>query len=257
MLNNLAVFYTNERRFTEAEKIHLRALAIRENLDPPPLADIAQSKCNLAVVYHSRGDYAKAAELYQASLEDLGTSEGQAFEGLRDRCIQLCRPFALDLARYGSQPIRGSRTEERSGVTSELLSFYCLRFDLAGGWHPRIVRATGLLAWRNWHTCTAQDRMGKPVEVRVLSRAGSEMSERAAPSQSERARSEPASRRTTLAGLRLTLGSGQRTAASGLRGLNRLVLRQLTWRTSKTLPQPHWSLGTPTVVLHWRTVVNW
>src|SRR2546430_6251142 len=32
VLNNLAVFYTNERRFTEAEKIHLRALAIRENL---------------------------------------------------------------------------------------------------------------------------------------------------------------------------------------------------------------------------------
>jgi hypothetical protein len=34
-----------------------------------PVVDIAQSQCNLAVVYHSRGDYAKAAELYQASLE--------------------------------------------------------------------------------------------------------------------------------------------------------------------------------------------
>src|SRR5438552_4578101 len=30
-----------------------------------------------------------------------------------------------------------------------------------------------LLAWRNWQTRTAQDRMGKPVEVRVLSRAES------------------------------------------------------------------------------------
>ncbi len=28
-----------------------------------------------------------------------------------------------------------------------------------------------MLAWRNWQTRTAQDRMGKPVEVRVLSRA--------------------------------------------------------------------------------------
>jgi hypothetical protein len=28
-----------------------------------------------------------------------------------------------------------------------------------------------LLAWRNWQTRTAQDRMGRPVEVRVLSRA--------------------------------------------------------------------------------------
>jgi tetratricopeptide (TPR) repeat protein len=44
-------------------------LAIRENLEPRPIADIAQSKCNLAVVYHSRGDYAKAAELYQSSLK--------------------------------------------------------------------------------------------------------------------------------------------------------------------------------------------
>ena len=63
------MFYTNERRYTEAEKIHLRALGIREKLNPPPLADIAQSKCNLAVVYHSRGDYAKAAELYQSSIK--------------------------------------------------------------------------------------------------------------------------------------------------------------------------------------------
>jgi len=63
------VFYTNERRYTEAEKTHLRALAIREKLYPPTHPDIAQSKCNLAVVYHSRGDYAKAAELYRASLK--------------------------------------------------------------------------------------------------------------------------------------------------------------------------------------------
>src|SRR6266540_6458656 len=36
----------------------------------------------------------------------------------------------------------------------------------------RIVgTAVVLLAWRNWQTRTAQDRMGQPVEVRVLSRA--------------------------------------------------------------------------------------
>ncbi|PYL15479.1 MAG: hypothetical protein DMF46_05950, partial [Verrucomicrobia bacterium] len=69
VLNNLAVFYTNERRYSEAEKIHLRALAIRETVHPPTHPDIAQSKCNLAVVYHSRGDYARAAELYRASLK--------------------------------------------------------------------------------------------------------------------------------------------------------------------------------------------
>jgi hypothetical protein len=41
--------------------------------------------------------------------------------------------------------------------------------DLAAG--QRIVEAAVLLAWRNRQTRTAQDRMGKPVEVRVLSRA--------------------------------------------------------------------------------------
>ena len=41
VLNNLAVFYTNERRFAEAEKTHLRALAIREKFHPPTHPDIA------------------------------------------------------------------------------------------------------------------------------------------------------------------------------------------------------------------------
>jgi tetratricopeptide (TPR) repeat protein len=52
-------------------------LTIREKLHPPPIADIAQSKCNLAVVYHSRGDYAKAAELYQSSLKGWEQLEDQ------------------------------------------------------------------------------------------------------------------------------------------------------------------------------------
>src|SRR5437016_2766450 len=43
--------------------------AIREKVLPPTHPDIAQSKCNLAVVYHSRGDYPKASELYRASLK--------------------------------------------------------------------------------------------------------------------------------------------------------------------------------------------
>jgi len=38
-------------------------------LHPGAHPDVAQSKCNLAVVYHSRGDYAKAAEFYRDSLK--------------------------------------------------------------------------------------------------------------------------------------------------------------------------------------------
>ena len=72
MLNNLAVFYTNERRFAEAEKTHLRALAIREKFHPPTHPDIAQSKCNLAVVYHSNGDYARGLGTLPRVDQDLG-----------------------------------------------------------------------------------------------------------------------------------------------------------------------------------------
>ena len=56
VLNNpRGVLYQTNRPYTEVVELHLRALTIREKLHPPPIADIAQSKCNLAVVYHSRG----------------------------------------------------------------------------------------------------------------------------------------------------------------------------------------------------------
>ena len=64
MLNNLGVFYTNERRFTEAEEMHQRALAIRKEARGDGHADIAQSMQS-GGVYHSRGDYARAVELYR------------------------------------------------------------------------------------------------------------------------------------------------------------------------------------------------
>ena len=68
--NNLGVFYTNEGRFEEAEKVHQRALTIRRKANPTGRSDIAQSNCNLAVVYHSRGDLKRAGELYRESLRD-------------------------------------------------------------------------------------------------------------------------------------------------------------------------------------------
>jgi tetratricopeptide (TPR) repeat protein len=104
VLNNLAVFYTNERRYTEAEKIHLRALGIREKLHPAAHPDIAQSKCNLAVVYHSRGDYARAAELYSASLkswEDSTERPPQDYEIVASNYADLLR--SLGKARKAHQ----------------------------------------------------------------------------------------------------------------------------------------------------------
>jgi Tfp pilus assembly protein PilF len=94
VLNNLGVFYTNERRFSEAEKTHLRALGIREKVHPPTHPDIAQSKCNLAVVYHSRGDYARASELYRQSLktwEDMSDSPPEDYEIVASNYADLLR----------------------------------------------------------------------------------------------------------------------------------------------------------------------
>jgi tetratricopeptide (TPR) repeat protein len=75
VLNNLGVFYTNERRFEEAERAHQRALAIRKNAKPPLRADVAQSQCNLAVMYHSHLDFTRAEELYRESIQTLETIE--------------------------------------------------------------------------------------------------------------------------------------------------------------------------------------
>src|SRR6266480_2639345 len=59
----------------EAIGFYEKAIAAGIQLEDLPYPDIAQSKCNLAVVYHSRGDYAKAAELYRASLKSWEASE--------------------------------------------------------------------------------------------------------------------------------------------------------------------------------------
>jgi Tfp pilus assembly protein PilF len=48
--------------------MHERALAIRRRVHPRGHPDVAQSHCNLAVVYHSRGDLKRAADLYRESL---------------------------------------------------------------------------------------------------------------------------------------------------------------------------------------------
>src|SRR5881227_1528625 len=82
--------------------------------------------------------------------------------------------FCARWARF-AKPTNWRFAHERSvrdnSRMPHLPAFVWSRFDLQATWHARIVKATGLLAWRNWQTRTAQDRMGKPVEVRVLSRA--------------------------------------------------------------------------------------
>jgi Tetratricopeptide repeat len=57
--------------------MHERALAIRCKANPGGHSDIAQSNCNLAVVYHSRGDLERAGELYRESLREWETLAGK------------------------------------------------------------------------------------------------------------------------------------------------------------------------------------
>ena len=111
VLNNPAVFYTNERRYTEAEKIHLRALG-NPKLNRLRLLTLRKSKCNPAVVYHSRGDYAKAAELYQSSPKTWEQGTREALEAITILLFfELCRP-CVPLASTQSAPAGGSRPEE-------------------------------------------------------------------------------------------------------------------------------------------------
>ena len=97
-------------------KTHLRALAIREKAHPPTHPDIAQSKCNLAVVYHSNGDYARASELYRASIKAWEEADGKATEGLRDRRLELRRSLAF-VRQSAARPValEDARAKRRRG----------------------------------------------------------------------------------------------------------------------------------------------
>src|SRR4029434_3106475 len=83
--------------------------------------------------------------------------------------------FCARLARYvkrTSWKFAHGRNVRANFRISSVRPLRCLALTLQGA-GPRALHGTlfFLLAWRNWQTRTAQDRMGKPVEVRVLSRA--------------------------------------------------------------------------------------
>jgi tetratricopeptide (TPR) repeat protein len=68
-LLNKAGSYLHERgRYTEAEPLYQRALAIREKALGPEHPDVATSLNNLALLSHNQGQYAKAESLYQRAL---------------------------------------------------------------------------------------------------------------------------------------------------------------------------------------------
>ena len=74
VLNNLAALYDDQGKYSEAEPLYQRALAIREEALGPAHHDVATSLNNLALLYNNQGKYAKAEPLYQARPGYLGRS---------------------------------------------------------------------------------------------------------------------------------------------------------------------------------------
>ena len=67
-LNNLGSVYEKERRYSEAEALYKRALAIWEKVLGPEHRQLAASLNNLAECYYRRGHYREAEALLQRSL---------------------------------------------------------------------------------------------------------------------------------------------------------------------------------------------
>jgi tetratricopeptide (TPR) repeat protein len=67
-VNNLAVVFTAQAKYKEAEGLYKRALAIREQALGPNHADVGQTLNNLALVYLAQAKYTEAAGLFERAL---------------------------------------------------------------------------------------------------------------------------------------------------------------------------------------------
>ncbi len=57
-LNNLAMVYTDQGKYEEAEPLYQRSLAIEEKALGPEHPQVATSLNNLALIYQAQGKYA-------------------------------------------------------------------------------------------------------------------------------------------------------------------------------------------------------
>src|SRR5207302_365403 len=139
MLNNVALIFRRSGRQKAAEPYYLHALQIYEKQLGPQHADVASVLNNLAVFYTNEKRYAEAEKTHLRAL------------GIREKVFPSTHP---DIAQS----------------KCNLAVVYHSRGDYPKA--AELYRAEFFeLTWRNWQTRTAQDRMGQPVEVRVLSRA--------------------------------------------------------------------------------------
>jgi tetratricopeptide (TPR) repeat protein len=67
-LNNLAELYQAQGKYSQAEPLYQRSLAIVERAVGPEHPNVATSLNNLARLYQAQGKYSQAEPLYQRSL---------------------------------------------------------------------------------------------------------------------------------------------------------------------------------------------
>ncbi|MBC1299537.1 tetratricopeptide repeat protein, partial [Nostoc sp. UCD122] len=68
-LNNLALLYNSQGRYSEAEPLYIQALALWRKLLGKEHPSVATSLNNLALLYNSQGRYSEAEPLYIQALE--------------------------------------------------------------------------------------------------------------------------------------------------------------------------------------------
>ena len=125
--------YLYERgRYTEAEPLYQRALAIREHVSGPTHLDVATSLHDLAELYYEQGKYPEAETLYQRAL------------AIREQALGSQHPdFAKTLNRLGDL-----YRAQANYVQSE--QFYqralAIREQVLGSSHPDVARTLDDLA---------------------------------------------------------------------------------------------------------------
>jgi tetratricopeptide (TPR) repeat protein len=67
-MNNLAGILYNQKRYKDAEPYCVRVLVTYEGIYGPDHADVGMAANNLAMLYHSIGEFERAAELYQRAI---------------------------------------------------------------------------------------------------------------------------------------------------------------------------------------------
>ena len=116
-LNNLAVLYTEQGRYAEAEPLYKRALAIDEKALGPDHPDVATALNNLAGLYDDQGRYAEAEPLYKRALaireKALGPDHPDVAASLNNLAALYRRPGPL---RRGRAALQAGAGDPREGA---------------------------------------------------------------------------------------------------------------------------------------------